>query len=116
RTRSPTPGRSRSSPSRPRPSAADRRHRPVRVEEPRVVDPVTDRFAGHRREPALGELVVPGAGPESGAEAGPLPREETVPDLAVRGEPDAVAVAAERAGDRRDHADRGRAAVDEEEL
>ena len=39
-----------------------------------------------------------------------------VAHLAVGGEPGAVAVAAERAGDRRDHADRGRAAVDEPAL
>ena len=50
------------------------------------------------------------------AQVGLLAGEQAVADLAVGGEPDPVAVAAERPGDRGDHADRGRAAVDQEQL
>ena len=57
-----------------------------------------------------------GAGAQRRAEVGLLAGEEAVADLAVGGEPDPVAVAAERAGDRGDDADGRRAAVDVEQL
>ena len=56
------------------------------------------------------------AGPHGRAQVGLLAGEQAVADLAVGGEPDPVAGAAERPGHRGDDADRGRAAVDEEQL
>ena len=98
-------------------SAADRGHRPVGLEERRVVDAVTGapcRPSRPRQRSASSSSVAPArsAARRSDSCAG----EQAVADLAVGGEPDPVAVAAERPGHRRDHADRGRAAVDEEQL
>ena len=53
---------------------------------------------------------------QRGAQVGLLAGEQAVAHLAVRGQPDPVAVAAERPGHRGDDADRGGSAVDEEQL
>ena len=53
---------------------------------------------------------------QRGPQVGLLGGEQAVADLPVGGEPDPVAGAAERPGDRADHADPGRAAVDQEHL
>ena len=73
-------------------------------------------LAAHRDAPAVGDLLVGGARAQRRAQVGLLAGEQAVADLAVGGEPDPVAVAAERAGHRGDDADRRRAAVDEEQL
>ena len=57
-----------------------------------------------------------GAGPQGSPQVGLLAGEQAVADLTVGGEPDPVAVAAERAGHRGDHADGRGAAVDQEQL
>ena len=98
------------------PSAADGGHRPVGLEERRVVDAVAGALAEHRDDPALGDLLVGGAGAQRRTQVGLLAGEQAVADLAVGGEADPVAVAAERPGDRGDDADGGRSAVDVEEL
>src|SRR6516225_12291685 len=95
-------------------SAADGGHRPRRLEEPRVVDAVPGQLDGDRAPPYRGQLLVTGAGPHRVPEVAFLPREQAVADLAVGGEPDPVARPAERPGHRADHADPGRAAVDQE--
>ena len=64
----------------------------------------------------VGELLVGRRRPAARPQVGLLAGEQAVADLAVGGEPDPVAVAAERARHRGDHADRGRAAVDQEQL
>ena len=98
-------------------SAADRRHRPVGLQERRVVDAVPGPLAAHRRPPSGRRSPRRSAPARSAvAQVGLLAGEQAVADLAVGGEPDPVAVAAERPGDRGDHADRGRAAVDQEQL
>ena len=56
------------------------------------------------------------SGAQRGAQVGLLPGEQAVADLAVGGQPDPVAVAAERPRDRGDDPDRRRAAVDQEQL
>ena len=63
---------------------------------------------------AISSSVAPAR--SAAAQVGLLAGEQAVADLAVGGEPDPVAVAAERPGDRGDHADGGRAAVDQEQL
>ena len=97
-------------------SAADGRHRPVGLEEQRVVDPVARALAAiaatHRS--AISSSVAPSR--SGGAQVGLLAGEQAVAHLAVGGQPDPVAVAAERPCHRGDHADRRRAAVDEEQL
>ena len=71
---------------------------------PRIA--TTQRSASSRRS----------APARSAPQVGLLAGEQAVADLAVGGQPHPVAVAAERAGDRGDDADGGRAAVDEEQL
>ena len=57
-------------------SAADGGHRPVGLEERRVVDAVAGALAAHRDDPALGELLVGGAGAQR-RRAGRTPRGRT---------------------------------------
>ena len=73
-------------------------------------------WAPSRAPPAVGELLVGRAAAQRGAQVGLLAGEQAVAHLAVGGEPDPVAVAAERPGDRGDDADRRRSAVDGEQL
>ena len=81
-------------------SAADGRHRPGGLQERRVVDAVARRAWPASRPPTVGELVVGGAGAQRRPQVGLLAGEQAVADLAVGGQPDPVAVAAERPGDR----------------
>ena len=97
--------------------AADGRHRPVGLEERQVVDPWPGQLAAPSRPPS-GRRAPRRRRPRAWrrTQVGLVAGEEAVADLAVGGEPDPVAVAAERAGHRGDDADRRRAAVDGEQL
>jgi hypothetical protein len=64
--------------------------------------------------PSAGEFGVAGARAQRPAQVALGPREQAVTHLAVGGQPDPVAAAAERPGHRRDHADLGRAPVHQE--
>src|SRR6187200_3151073 len=97
-------------------STAEGRHRTARLQERHVLDAVAGPLREHRRLPPFGDLRVAGAGPQRATEVALLAGEQAVADLSVGGEPDPVAVAAERPGDRGDHADHGGTAVDEERL
>src|SRR5690606_32584995 len=97
-------------------SAADRGHGAGRLEEGGIVDAVAGALARHGGDPPFGEFVVGGPGAQGGLEVGLLAGEQAVADLAVGGEPYAVAGAAERPGDGPDHAHPGGPAVDEEPL
>ncbi len=66
--------------------------------------------------PAVRELGVARARPQRAAQVALGPGEQAVPHLAVGGQPDPVAVPAERPGHRRDHPDPGRTAVHQERL
>ena len=66
--------------------------------------PWPGRLLSHRRPPAVGDLVVVGAAAQRRPQVGLLAGEQAVADLAVGGQPDPVAVAAERPRHRRDHA------------
>src|SRR6202041_51912 len=95
------------------PSAADGGHRPGGLEEAGVVDAVAGQLARHGALPAARQVIIGGSGPEQPAQVALLAGEQAVADLPVSGQPDPVAGAAERAGDGRYDADRGRAAVDQ---
>ena len=66
--------------------------------------------------PGVGDLGVGAAAAQHRPQVGLGAGEQARADLAVGGEPGAVAGAAERPGDRGDHADHGRAAVDQPAL
>ena len=68
--------------------------------------PWPGRLRRHRPHPLIGELLIGGAGPQRGAQIGLGPGEQAVAQLAVGGQPDPVAGAAERLADRGDDADR----------
>src|SRR4051794_41880267 len=70
----------------------------------------------HRRPPPLGDRLVVGPAAQRAAQVALLAGEQAVADLAVGGQPDPVAVAAEGPGDRRDDAHGPRPAVDREQL
>jgi selenocysteine-specific elongation factor len=97
-------------------SAADRGHRTVRLQERRVADPVPRQLRRDRRPPAGGDVLIRRTGAQRPAQVTLGAGEQAVADLPVGGEPDPVARAAERPGDRSDHADPGGAAVHEEGL
>src|SRR5580698_11605811 len=97
-------------------SAADGRHGPGRLQEPGVVDAMAGQLDRDRLGPPLSDLLVAGPGPQRRAQVGLRPSEQAVADLAVGGQPDPVASTAEGPGHRGDHADPGRAAVDQEGL
>src|SRR3984957_590667 len=97
-------------------SAADGGHGPVRLKEGRVVDPVPRQLRRDRGLPLGGKLVVGRPGPQRRPQVALRPGEQAVADLPVGGEAHPVAGAAERLGNRGDHPDPGRAAVDEERL
>ena len=82
-------------------SAADRRHRPARLQEGRVVDAVPRQLAPHRGPPALGDLARPSPPPRSSARRSVSSlAEQAVAHLTVGGQPGAVAVAGRTAGSR----------------
>src|SRR4051794_35298579 len=91
--------------ARPRGLAADLRHRARRLDEARVVDVVLELLAPHRVADDLLEVVVGGAGAQRRAQVGLVQREQAGPQPPVGGQPDAVAVAAERLRDRVDEPD-----------
>src|SRR4029453_18289483 len=70
----------------------------------------------HGCAPAVGDVVVIRAGTQRRAQVGFLTGEQAIAHLPIRGEPYAITIAAERPGDRCDHANRLRAAVNEEPL
>src|SRR5438045_3694614 len=75
---------------------ADLRHRPAGSDEPGIRDPVLELLVADREPDVPLELLVRGAGAERRLEIPLAPREETGPELAVRGQADAVAGRAER--------------------
>ena len=89
----------------------------VGLEERQVVDAVAraacGAIAARQRSASSSSL---GAGAQRAAQVGLLAGEQAVAHLAVGGEPDPVAVAAERPGHRGDHADGAGPAVDREQL
>ena len=78
--------------------------------------PCPGSLAATARRQTLGQLLVAGPGAHRVAQVALLPGEQAVADLPVGGQPDPVAGPAERPGHRADHADPGRAAVDQERL
>src|SRR5436190_1689266 len=84
------------------PSAADRVHQPLGLDEPRGVDLVPLPLAGDALAEDPGDRVVVGPAAEEGADVGLLEGEEAVAELAVGGQADAVAARAERPADRGD--------------
>src|SRR4051794_6979697 len=91
--------------ARARGLAADLRHRARRLDEARVVDVVLELLAPHRVADDLLEVVVGGAGPQRAPQVGLVQREQAGSQPPVGGQPDAVAVAAERLRDRVDEPD-----------
>jgi hypothetical protein len=77
---------------------------------------VTGELAGDGGAPDGGKLLVVGVTPEQSTQVGLGAGEQAVADLAVRGQPDAIARAAEWPRDRADGADAAGAAVDQERL
>ena len=116
--RAPAPGRRR----RARSVAAQRQHargpaeRPsrrsrtscARLHEAGLVDPVLELLAPHGVADDLLEVVVGRAGAQRRAQVGLADAEQAGAQLAVGGQADAVAVAAERLGDRVDEPDAAR--------
>ena len=94
----------------------DRGHGAARLQETGVVDAVAGQFRGDGGPPSFGEFGVARARAQRAAQVGFFAGEQAVADLTVRGEPHPVAGSAERAGHGGDHADGGRAAVDQEQF
>src|SRR5919202_2330418 len=69
---------------------SDLRHRPARPDEAGVGDPVLQLLVADGEANVPLELLVRGAGAERGLQIPFAPREETRPELAVRGQADAV--------------------------
>ena len=86
-------------------SAADRAHRPWRLDEVWVVDAVARRFAPHRRPPGRLDRGVVGAAAQQPPQVGLLDGEQATPELPVGGQPDAVTGRAEGARHRGDDPD-----------
>lgn len=78
--------------------------------------PWPGQFAGHGPAPPGGETVVASPGAQRGTRVALGDGEQAVADLAVGGQPAPVTGAAERPGDRPDHADVRGASVDLEPL
>src|SRR5690606_17355332 len=74
-------------------------HRPFRLDEPRFVNRMAFPLGPHRVPQRLRQLLIGGAAPQQGAQVELVHRKEAVADFAVRGEADAVAMAAERPAD-----------------
>src|ERR1700761_9161204 len=87
------------------PSAADRTHRPVRLDEIGAVDPVARRFAPHRASPRALDRRVVGAAAQQPPQIGLVVGEQTTTQLPVGGQPRAVTAPAERLRHRGDHPD-----------
>ena len=85
--------------------AADLAHRPRRLAEPRLVDPMLQLLAPHGVPDDLLQRVVARAGAQRLPQIGLVDREQAGPQLAVGGDADAVAIRAEGLGDRVDEAD-----------
>ncbi len=81
------------------------RHRARRLDEPRLADPVLELLAPHGVTDDLLQLGVGGAVSDRAPQVGLVEREQARAQAAVGGEPDPVAVAAERLRDRVDEAD-----------
>src|SRR4051812_13068781 len=86
-------------------SAADGGHRPLRLHEPGLVDAMLELLAVHRVANDLLEVVVGRAGAQWPAQVGFAQAEQARAQPPVGGQPDAVAVATERLGDRVDEPD-----------
>src|SRR5918999_1886890 len=85
--------------------AADRGHRARRLAEARLADPVLELLAPDGVANRALELGVARPAAEWRAQVGLVDREQAGAELALRGQPDAVAVRAERLGDGVDEAD-----------
>src|SRR5881392_396823 len=86
-------------------SAANLRHRASSSGEARIVDLVLELLVGDREPDQLFEVLVGGAVPERRLQVPFAAREQAGAELAVRGQPDAVAGRAEGLRDRVDEAD-----------
>src|SRR5579875_1040697 len=86
-------------------SAADRRHRARGLDEPGLADVVLELLAPDRVPDDARDLGVARPGAQRAAQIGLVQREQAGAQPAIGGEPDAVAVGAERLGDRVDEAD-----------
>src|SRR5665647_3254116 len=82
--------------SAPRPSASDRAHRSVGLEEARVVDVMAGPLAGDAGTQCRGDRLVVTAGAHDGAHVGLGRGEEAGTQLAVGGQSQPVAGPAER--------------------
>src|SRR3954451_3658399 len=85
--------------------SADRAHRSLRLNEPRLIDVVLELLAPDRLPDESLELGVRGAGAQRVSHVGFVQREQAGPQLAVGGQPDPVAVGTERLRDGIDEAD-----------
>src|SRR6185503_4599021 len=83
----------------------DRAHRPLRLDEARLVDPVLELLAPDRLPDHSLELGVRDSAADRPAKIGLGEREQAGAKLAIRGEPYPVAVRAEWLGDGVDEAD-----------
>src|SRR5215210_9341622 len=94
-------------------SAADRGHGAGGLDEVGVVDAVAGPFAPHRRADQRTELFIRRAVAHRGSEVCLFGGEEAGADVALGGDPQAVARVAERLGDGADDADAAGRAVGE---
>src|SRR5665811_1661153 len=92
--------------SKPSTSAPDRRHRARRLHKAGLVDAVFQLLAPNRLAQDCCDLRVACAIAQWLAQVGLSEREEAGPQATLGGEADAVALGAERLGDRADEADR----------
>src|SRR5262245_18757081 len=90
-------------------SAADGAHRASGLDEARLVDVMLELLAPDGLAHYVLEVRVGRSGADRPTQVGLVEREQAGAQLAVGGEPDAVAVAAERLGHRVDEADRAAA-------
>ena len=93
--------------------AAYRRHRPRRLQEIGLVDAMPRELRGHCRLPPFRNRVVRRRPTQQRPQIGLGAGEQAVADLAVGGQPSAIAGAAERPSHRTDNPDGAWAAVDE---
>src|SRR5215207_6800046 len=84
--------------------ATNCRHRPIGLQETRVVDAVTWLLAGNGSDPEGSNLGVAGAASQRRTQIGLGAGEQAIPNLAVGCQPDPVAGAAEGLRDGRDDA------------
>src|SRR5438067_5660339 len=94
-------------------SAADHGHGAVGAAEALVADVVLQLFLPRRRADDLLQLLVGGATAQGAAQVGLDRGKEAGSEVALGGEPNAVALGAEGLADRVDKADRARHAVGE---